>query len=177
MSASATLRYVRAGFHPSASSKAERCRSTAASRASPRPGPPGVLCGCSGCPSRLSSSNAWRPSSRSAASIVMRPMRTSASSRAASRQADRTPGKRTAARGTTLYRADGPARNSRVHAAYRLYGSGECGGCGLPLRTAMKEGLPGGTLGVSSRSEHEEARSHVARWIGSESTSARRLPA
>ena len=41
----------------------------------------------------------------------------------------------------------------------------------------MKEGLLGGTLGVSSRSELEEARSHVARWIGSESTSARRLPA
>src|SRR5215216_1147309 len=41
----------------------------------------------------------------------------------------------------------------------------------------MKEGLPGGTLSLSSRSEHEEARSHVARWIGSESTSARRLPA
>ena len=41
--------------------------------------------------------------------------------------------------------------------------------------TAMKEGLLGGTLSVSSRSELEEAHSHVARWIGSESTSAGRL--
>ena len=41
----------------------------------------------------------------------------------------------------------------------------------------MKEGLLGGTLGVSSRSEPEEARVHVARWIGSESTQGRRLPA
>ena len=47
----------------------------------------------------------------------------------------------------------------------------------LSLWTAMKEGLLGDRLGVSSRSEHEEARSYVARWIGSESTSARRLPA
>ena len=36
-------------------------------------------------------------------------------------------------------------------------------------------GPPRWTLGVSSRSELEEARVHVARWIGSESTSARRL--
>jgi hypothetical protein len=36
-------------------------------------------------------------------------------------------------------------------------------------------GLLGGTLGVSSRSELEEARLDVARWIGFESTSARRL--
>jgi hypothetical protein len=42
-------------------------------------------------------------------------------------------------------------------------------------RTAMKEGLLGGTLTVSSRSEPEEARVHVARWIGSESTQGRRL--
>jgi hypothetical protein len=42
----------------------------------------------------------------------------------------------------------------------------------LTLWTAMKVGLLGGRLGVSSRSEHEEARSHVARWIGPESTSA-----
>ena len=34
----------------------------------------------------------------------------------------------------------------------------------------MKEGLLGDRLGVSSRSEHKEARSHVARWIGSELT-------
>src|SRR3954449_7742945 len=40
----------------------------------------------------------------------------------------------------------------------------------------MKEGLLGATLSVSSRSEREEARSHVARWSGSESTPARRLP-
>jgi hypothetical protein len=33
----------------------------------------------------------------------------------------------------------------------------------------MKEGLLGGTLGVSSRSELEEVRLDVARWIGSES--------
>ena len=33
----------------------------------------------------------------------------------------------------------------------------------------MKEGLPGGTLSVSSESEVEEARTHVARWIGSQS--------
>ena len=39
-------------------------------------------------------------------------------------------------------------------------------------RTAMKEGLLGDRLGVSSRSEHEEARSYVARWVGSESSSA-----
>src|SRR5687767_2964072 len=45
------------------------------------------------------------------------------------------------------------------------------------LWTAMKEGLLGGTLGVSSKSELEEAHAHVARWIGSESTSARRLSA
>jgi transposase len=31
----------------------------------------------------------------------------------------------------------------------------------------MKEGLLGGTLSVSLRSELEEARLHVARWIGS----------
>jgi hypothetical protein len=37
----------------------------------------------------------------------------------------------------------------------------------------MKGGLPGGTLGVSSKSELEEAHAHVARWIGSESTAAR----
>src|SRR4029453_7027383 len=43
--------------------------------------------------------------------------------------------------------------------------------------TAMKEGLLGGTLSVSSRSELEEAHPHVARWIGSESTSVGRLPA
>jgi hypothetical protein len=30
----------------------------------------------------------------------------------------------------------------------------------------MKEGLLGGTLSVSSRSELEEARLHVARWAG-----------
>ena len=42
----------------------------------------------------------------------------------------------------------------------------------LPLWTAMKVGLRGGTLGVSSRSEHEEARWHVARWIGFESPAA-----
>ena len=47
----------------------------------------------------------------------------------------------------------------------------------LLLWTAMKEGLLGDRLGVSPRSEHEEARSHVARWFGSESTSARCLPA
>jgi hypothetical protein len=34
----------------------------------------------------------------------------------------------------------------------------------LLLWTAMKEGLLGDRLGVSSRSEHEEARSYVARW-------------
>jgi hypothetical protein len=39
----------------------------------------------------------------------------------------------------------------------------------------MKEGLLGGRLGVASRSEHEEARSYVACWIGSESTPARCL--
>jgi hypothetical protein len=41
--------------------------------------------------------------------------------------------------------------------------------------TAMKEGLPGGTLGVSPRSELEEARLRVARWLGFESTQGRRL--
>ena len=41
----------------------------------------------------------------------------------------------------------------------------------------MKEGLLGGTLGVSPRSESEEARLHVARWTGSESPQGRRLPA
>jgi Transposase len=41
----------------------------------------------------------------------------------------------------------------------------------------MKEGLPDGTLGGSSKSELEEDHAHVARWIGSGSTSARRLPA
>jgi hypothetical protein len=40
----------------------------------------------------------------------------------------------------------------------------------------MKEGLPGGTLSVSPRSELEEARHHVARWTGSQSTSAERPP-
>jgi hypothetical protein len=41
----------------------------------------------------------------------------------------------------------------------------------------MKErgGLPGGTLGVSLRSELDGAHAHVARWSGSESTAARRL--
>src|SRR4051794_5687052 len=38
----------------------------------------------------------------------------------------------------------------------------------------MKEGLPGGTLErVNRRSELEEAHAHVARWIGSKSTSSR----
>src|SRR3954466_3641722 len=32
--------------------------------------------------------------------------------------------------------------------------------------TVMKEGLLGGTLSVSSRSELEEARLHVAGWLG-----------
>ena len=46
----------------------------------------------------------------------------------------------------------------------------------LPPWTAMKEGLLGGTLVVSPRSESKEARLHVARWIGFESTQGRRLP-
>jgi hypothetical protein len=37
-----------------------------------------------------------------------------------------------------------------------------------------QEGLLGGTLGVSSRSDPEEARVHVARWSGSESAQGRR---
>src|SRR3954470_8133925 len=41
----------------------------------------------------------------------------------------------------------------------------------------MKEGLFGATLGVSSRSESEEARLHVACWTGSESSQGRRLSA
>ena len=41
----------------------------------------------------------------------------------------------------------------------------------------MKEGLLGGTLVVSPRSESKEARLHVARWIGFESPQGRRLPA
>src|SRR3954470_5057292 len=41
----------------------------------------------------------------------------------------------------------------------------------------MKEGLLGGTLDVSPRSESKEARLHVARWAGSESKEDRRLPA
>src|SRR3954471_11669060 len=45
----------------------------------------------------------------------------------------------------------------------------------VSLWTAMKEGLLGGTLSLSSRSELEEARLHVARWAGSESSAARRL--
>src|SRR3954454_927768 len=47
----------------------------------------------------------------------------------------------------------------------------------VTLRTAMKEGLLGGTLDVSPRSESKEARLHVARWAGSESKDDRRLPA
>jgi hypothetical protein len=47
----------------------------------------------------------------------------------------------------------------------------------LPLWTAMKEGLLGGTLVVSPRSEFKEARLHVARWIGFESAQGRRLSA
>jgi hypothetical protein len=39
----------------------------------------------------------------------------------------------------------------------------------------MKEGLPGGTLSVSPESELEEARFHVARWLGSRSQAAGRL--
>src|SRR4051794_13805254 len=45
------------------------------------------------------------------------------------------------------------------------------------LRTAMKEGLFGATLGVSSRSESNEARLRVACWTGSESSQGRRLAA
>ena len=41
-----------------------------------------------------------------------------------------------------------------------------------PLRTAMKEGLLDGKLRSSSRANREEARLHVARWIGSESQEA-----
>src|SRR5947209_1081586 len=40
----------------------------------------------------------------------------------------------------------------------------------------MKEGVLAGTLCVFSRSELKEARCHVARWVGSESSTARRLP-
>ena len=69
-------------------------------------------------------------------------------------------------------RIDAPARSS-----FRLVTVVAAPRAERPQWTAMKEGLPGGTLGVSSRSELEEARSHVARWIGSESTSARCLPA
>src|SRR3954470_8386704 len=47
---------------------------------------------------------------------------------------------------------------------------------GLLLLTAMKEGLLGATLRVSPKSELEEARSHVARWVGSQSQASRRLP-
>src|SRR3954470_6675193 len=43
--------------------------------------------------------------------------------------------------------------------------------------TAMKEGLLGGTLDVSPRSESKEARLHVARWAGPESKEDRRVPA
>src|SRR3954468_20674773 len=56
----------------------------------------------------------------------------------------------------------------------RLMGSGHPT---LLLWTAMKEGLLGGTLDVSPRSESKEARLHVARWAGSESKEDRRLPA
>ena len=42
--------------------------------------------------------------------------------------------------------------------------------------TAMKEGLPGATLSVSPESELEEARFHVARWIGSQSQAPGCLP-
>ena len=42
---------------------------------------------------------------------------------------------------------------------------------------AMKEGLPGGTLSVSPESELEEARLHVARWIGSQPSAAGLLSA
>src|SRR3954451_15812845 len=41
----------------------------------------------------------------------------------------------------------------------------------------MKEGLLGDTLHVFTRNELEEARLHVARWFGSQSQAARRLPA
>jgi hypothetical protein len=41
----------------------------------------------------------------------------------------------------------------------------------------MKEGLLGGTLVVSPRSESKEARLHVACWIGFESSQGRRLSA
>src|SRR4051812_24964136 len=50
-------------------------------------------------------------------------------------------------------------------------------GSAVPPWTAMKEGLLGGTLDVSPRSESKEARLHVARWAGSESKEDRRLPA
>jgi hypothetical protein len=39
----------------------------------------------------------------------------------------------------------------------------------------MKEGLLGGTLGVSARSESEEARLHVARWAGFDRDDKERL--
>jgi hypothetical protein len=74
--------------------------------------------------------------------------------------------------------------------APRLLLTGRCQSVGFPWkrasrqallprlqRTAMKEGLPGGTLSVTPRSELEEARHHVARWIGSQSTPGRHLPA
>src|ERR1700738_1707338 len=41
----------------------------------------------------------------------------------------------------------------------------------------MKEGLLGGTLCVSSISDHEEARFNVARWIGFEPQARGLLPA
>jgi hypothetical protein len=41
---------------------------------------------------------------------------------------------------------------------------------------AMKEGLLAGTRSLSSRSEQKQARLHVARWVGFESSTARRLP-
>jgi hypothetical protein len=66
-----------------------------------------------------------------------------------------------------------PLQHARVLPGGRRGSPRRCSA--LSLWTAMKEGLLGDRLGVSSRSEHEEARSYVARWAGSESAPAGRL--
>ena len=71
----------------------------------------------------------------------------------------------------------GRFRSSATHYRSRLRASAPTVARSRPQWTAMKEGLLGGTLSVSSRSELEEARLYVARWIGPESKENRRVPA
>src|SRR5271167_4001061 len=65
-----------------------------------------------------------------------------------------------------------PVARNRVTAGFVGEQASGRGLRGRSLRTAMKEGLLGGKLRLSSRTDLEEARLHVARWTRSKSKEA-----